>query len=136
MAGPARARAGHLRLSVGRIRPRGEPGGAGRLAQAREVQNHEGSVDQDRRGHSQHGEPGRARQAPRSLVVIGGTHEAPVSHPWDEGRLLSGRDGGRLNPTLRLFSPLVEAYPCAQAAQERADLDRHEFRGSPESAEL
>ena len=82
VAGPARAEAGHLRLSLGRIRPRGSPARvAGRLAQAREVQNHEGSVDQDRRRYSHHGEPGRARQAPRSLVVIGGTHEAPVSHP-------------------------------------------------------
>ena len=53
----------------------------GRLAQAREVQDHEGPVDQDRGGANQHGQPGRARQAPRSLVVIGGAHEAPVSHP-------------------------------------------------------
>jgi hypothetical protein len=114
MAGPASARAGHLRLSLGRIRPRGIRAG-GRLTQAREVQNHEGSVNQDRRRYSHHGEPRRARQAPRSLVVISGTHEAPVSHPEDEGWSPLGRPAGVLNFTLRLFGKQVEAIPCAQA---------------------
>ena len=118
MAGPARAEAGHLRLSLGRIRPRASPARvAGRLAQAREVQNHEGSVNQDRRRYSHHGEPRRARQAPRSLVVISGTHEAPVSHPEDEGWSPLGRPAGVLNFTLRLFGKQVEAIPCAQAAR-------------------
>lgn len=116
MAGPASARAGHLRLSLGKIRPRGIRA-EGRLTQAREVQNHEGSVNQDRRRYSHHGEPRRARQAPRSLVVISGTHEAPVSHPEDEGGSPLGRPAGVLNFTLRLFGKQVEAIPCAQAAR-------------------
>jgi hypothetical protein len=117
MAGPASARAGHLRLSLGRIRPRGIRAEGRPLTQAREVQNHEGSVNQDRRRYSHHGEPRRARQAPRSLVVISGTHEAPVSHPEDEGWSPLGRPAGVLNFTLRLFGKQVEAIPCAQAAR-------------------
>jgi hypothetical protein len=35
----------------------------------------------------------------------------------DEGWSLSGRNGGRLNLTLRLFGGRVEPIPCAQAAQ-------------------
>jgi hypothetical protein len=81
------------------------------LAQAHEVQDHEGPVDEDRRGRQQHGQPGRARQAARSFVVIGGAHEAPVS---------PAAMAAQPRLTLRPLFPRVEAFPCAQAAQRVA----------------